>query len=41
MPDSHDFLAVEDLLSDEDRAIRDTVRAFAREQLAPHIAEWY
>jgi glutaryl-CoA dehydrogenase len=38
---AHDFLRVDDLLSDEDRAIRDTVREFARNELAPHIAEWY
>jgi glutaryl-CoA dehydrogenase len=38
---SHDFLGVDDLLSDEDRAIRDTVRDFARSELAPHVAEWY
>jgi glutaryl-CoA dehydrogenase len=37
----HDFLGIDDLLSDEDRAIRDTVRDFARSELAPHIAEWY
>ena len=38
---AHDFLRTDDLLSDEDRAIRDTVRDFARSELAPHIAEWY
>ncbi|MGC4110748.1 MAG: acyl-CoA dehydrogenase family protein [Nocardioides sp.] len=38
---SHDFLQVDDLLTDEDRAIRDTVRDFAESELAPHIAEWY
>ncbi|HEX4687397.1 MAG TPA: acyl-CoA dehydrogenase family protein [Nocardioides sp.] len=38
---AHDFLRIDDLLSDEDRAIRDTVRDFARSELAPHIAEWY
>jgi glutaryl-CoA dehydrogenase len=38
---SHDFLAVDDLLTDEDRAIRDTVRDFAQSELAPHVAEWY
>jgi len=38
---AHDFLRVDDLLTDEDRAIRDTVRDFARAELAPHIAEWY
>jgi glutaryl-CoA dehydrogenase len=38
---SHDFLRIDDLLTDEDRAIRDTVRDFAQSELAPHIAEWY
>ena len=37
----HDYLATDDLLTDEDRAIRDTVRDFARSELAPHVAEWY
>ncbi len=38
---THDYLQVDDLLTDEDRAIRDTVRDFARSELAPHVAEWY
>jgi glutaryl-CoA dehydrogenase len=38
---AHDFLRVDDLLSDDERAIRDTVREFARKELAPHVAEWY
>ena len=38
---AHDFLRIDDLLSDEDRAIRDTVRDFAQTELAPHVAEWY
>jgi glutaryl-CoA dehydrogenase len=38
---AHDFLKIDELLSDEDRAIRDTVRDFARSELAPHIADWY
>jgi glutaryl-CoA dehydrogenase len=38
---SHDFLGVDDLLSEEDRAIRDTVRDFAQSELAPHVGEWY
>src|SRR3954452_4108778 len=38
---AHDFLEVDDLLTDEDRAIRDTVRDFAQSELAPHVAEWY
>jgi glutaryl-CoA dehydrogenase len=41
MPDPLDFLSVDDLLSDEDRAVRDTVRAFAREKLLPQVADWY
>jgi glutaryl-CoA dehydrogenase len=41
MADAHDFLAVDDLLTDEDRAIRDTVRAFAQAELSPHVTEWY
>ena len=28
------------LLSDEQRMVRDAARTFAREQLAPHSAEW-
>ena len=36
-----DFLAVDDLLSDEDRDIRDTVRKYAAAELAPHVADWY
>jgi len=38
---AHDFLRIDDLLSDDERAIRDTVRDFVRSELAPHIAEWY
>jgi glutaryl-CoA dehydrogenase len=38
---THDYLQVDDLLTDEDRAIRDTVRNFAQTELAPHVAEWY
>jgi glutaryl-CoA dehydrogenase len=29
------------LISDEDRAIRDTVRRFVEDRLKPHIADWY
>jgi len=39
--DPLDFLAVDDLLSTEERDIRDTVRAFADAELKPHVAEWY
>jgi glutaryl-CoA dehydrogenase len=36
-----DFLAVDDLLSTEERDMRDTVREFARAELAPYVADWY
>ena len=41
MSDPLDFLAVDDLLTTEERDVRDTVRAFAQAELAPHVAEWY
>jgi glutaryl-CoA dehydrogenase len=39
--DALDFLRLGDGLSDEERLIRDSVRAFVREQLTPHMPEWY
>ena len=33
--DPHDFLAIDALLDDEEKAIRDTVRQFVREQVVP------
>jgi glutaryl-CoA dehydrogenase len=39
--DPLDFLAVDDLLSTEERDIRDTVRDFADAELKPYVAEWY
>lgn len=36
-----DFLAVDEMLTEEDRAIRDTVRAYVQAELAPHVSEWY
>jgi hypothetical protein len=41
MPDATDFLDLDTQLTDEERAIRDAVRDFAAEELAPHIADWY
>ena len=41
MTDPHDFLAVDGLLDQDERDIRDTVRAFAEAELAPYVAEWY
>jgi glutaryl-CoA dehydrogenase len=39
--DPRDFLAVDALLDDEERAIRDTVRAFVRERILPEIGAWF
>jgi glutaryl-CoA dehydrogenase len=39
--DALDFLRLGDGLSDEERLIRDNVRAFVREQLIPHVGEWF
>src|ERR1700759_2955877 len=41
MSDPLDFLAVDDLLGDDERDIRDTVRSFAEAELLPHVAQWY
>lgn len=37
----HDFLDVDRELSDEERAIRDTVRDYSAAELLPHVAGWY
>jgi glutaryl-CoA dehydrogenase len=39
--DPLDFLAIDALLTDEERAIRDTVRAWVRERILPEIGEWF
>ncbi len=36
-----DFLGIDHLLSDEERDIRDTVRAFVRDRVVPHVGEWF
>src|ERR671913_226766 len=36
-----DFLAIDALLDDEERAIRDTVRAFVRQQVLPEVGDWF
>src|SRR5580692_210484 len=37
---STDLLQIDDQLSDEERLIRDTVRAFAGDRVLPHIEDW-
>jgi glutaryl-CoA dehydrogenase len=39
--DPRDFLAIDALLDDEEKAIRDTVRKFVRERIVPHVGEWF
>jgi glutaryl-CoA dehydrogenase len=39
--DPRDFLAVDALLDDEEKAIRDTVRQFVRKRVLPDIGEWF
>jgi glutaryl-CoA dehydrogenase len=39
--DPLDFLAVDALLDDEEKAIRDTVRAFVREHVLPDVGDWF
>src|SRR5438477_8317374 len=39
--DPLDFLALDALLSDEERAIRDTVRQFVAEKVKPYVGEWF
>ncbi len=37
----NDFLALDALLSDEERDIRDTVRAFVRDRVVPNVGDWF
>jgi glutaryl-CoA dehydrogenase len=37
----HDFLALDALLSDEERDVRDTVRAFVAKEVVPHVGDWF
>ncbi|MFJ6215364.1 acyl-CoA dehydrogenase family protein [Streptomyces sp. NPDC092296] len=39
--DPRDPLGVDDLLDAEERAVRDTVRRWCADRVAPHIADWY
>lgn len=40
-PDPHDFLDLDAGLAEEERAIRDAVRAYAKDNLLDNIADWY
>lgn len=36
-----ELFAIDELLNDEDRAIRDTVRSYVEKEIKPKIADWY
>jgi glutaryl-CoA dehydrogenase len=37
----HDLLALDSLLTDEERAMRDSVRALCADVVRPHVADWF
>jgi glutaryl-CoA dehydrogenase len=39
--DPLDFLSVDSLLDEEEKAIRDTVRHFVRDQIVPEVGDWF
>src|SRR5271155_6257737 len=39
--DPHDPLCLDASLSDDEIAVRDTVRQFCAENVVPHVAEWF
>ncbi|MDW5594594.1 acyl-CoA dehydrogenase family protein [Conexibacter stalactiti] len=38
---ANDFLGIDALLSDEERDIRDAVRAFVADRVTPHVGDWF
>jgi glutaryl-CoA dehydrogenase len=40
-PSGLDVLGIDGLLSDEERLVRDTVRAYTADKVMPHIADWF
>ena len=36
-----DFLDLDALLNEEERLVRDTVRAFVRDRILPNVADWF
>jgi len=41
LPNPQDFLNIDALLNDEERMVRDTVRAFVRDRITPNVAQWF
>jgi glutaryl-CoA dehydrogenase len=40
-PRADDFLEIDNLLSDDERMLRDTVRQFVQDRIAPDVGEWF
>ncbi len=40
-PDPRDFLAIDSLLSSEEKLVRDTVRQFVGDRILPDVAAWF
>ena len=40
-PDPRDFLSISDLLSGEEKLVRDTVRQFVGERILPDVGDWF
>jgi len=40
-PDPKDFLAIDSLLDDEERLLRDTVRRWVADKILPNVADWF
>jgi glutaryl-CoA dehydrogenase len=40
-PDAVDFIDIATQLSDEERLVRDTVRAYVRSRVLPNVADWF
>lgn len=39
--DAYDFLEIDELISPEERLVKETVRQFAREKIIPHAGDWF
>jgi glutaryl-CoA dehydrogenase len=40
-PDAHDFLGIDELLTEDEILLRDTVRSFVDKEIKPHVADWW
>ncbi|HEX6857542.1 MAG TPA: acyl-CoA dehydrogenase family protein [Streptosporangiaceae bacterium] len=40
-PAGTDLLRIDDLLTEDERLVRDTARAFARDRVLPYVADWF